>query len=305
MTDMAPKLGGWLGVPTAAPPAWHGRPPAPTCPDYPKLAQLWWKNVAQAVTGEKTPQGAMDTLADEMDQVMARLERAGMPLRAQAEPQSDPSKWLSDKQAPRAKLANEKPRARRLPTTRCCRRGRTARRADPRSRGSCSPIDRQPGLQVSGWIFPLPGLPFGAGSPPGVQEFKGKPLVLLRHGQSPLTIGSPPRRADLLARLAQPHQYDLAVIGGARRPGGGAGCRCARLQRGAGGFPRFRQRDVVPRHEAGAWWSPIPGAGQYRPGARGAARAHHAAAQRAPSGAAAAFRDAVVPFLETPFTASD
>ena len=30
----------------------------------PKLAQLWWKNVAQAVTGEKTPQGAMDTLAD-------------------------------------------------------------------------------------------------------------------------------------------------------------------------------------------------------------------------------------------------
>jgi len=37
--------------------------PAPTFRTI-QLAQLWWKNVAQAVTGEKTPQGAMDTLAD-------------------------------------------------------------------------------------------------------------------------------------------------------------------------------------------------------------------------------------------------
>jgi glycerol transport system substrate-binding protein len=67
--------------------------------------------VAQAVTGEKTPQGAMDTLADEMDQVMARLERAGMAHCApKLNPKSDPSKWLSDKQAPWAKLANEKPK---------------------------------------------------------------------------------------------------------------------------------------------------------------------------------------------------
>ena len=56
-------------------------------PDYPKLAQLWWKNVATAVTGEKTPQAAMDNLANEMDQVMARLERAGM---AQCAPSSTP-----------------------------------------------------------------------------------------------------------------------------------------------------------------------------------------------------------------------
>jgi len=80
-------------------------------PDYPKLAQLWWKNVAQAVTGEKTPQGAMDNLADEMDQVMGRLERAGMAHCApKLNPKSDPAKWLSDKGAPWAKLANEKPK---------------------------------------------------------------------------------------------------------------------------------------------------------------------------------------------------
>src|SRR4030088_1884817 len=31
-------------------------PTGTNVPDYPKLAQLWWKNVAVAVTGEKTPQ---------------------------------------------------------------------------------------------------------------------------------------------------------------------------------------------------------------------------------------------------------
>ena len=80
-------------------------------PDYPKLAQLWWKNVAVAVTGEKTPQQAMDNLAEEMDQVMARLERAGM---ARCPPKlnkkEDPKKYLRDKGAPWAKLANEKPK---------------------------------------------------------------------------------------------------------------------------------------------------------------------------------------------------
>ena len=77
MTDMAPKLGGLVEFyRSPARVAWT--PTGTNVPDYPKLAQLWWKNVAQAVTGEKTPQAAMDTLAKEMDDVMARLERAGM-----------------------------------------------------------------------------------------------------------------------------------------------------------------------------------------------------------------------------------
>jgi glycerol transport system substrate-binding protein len=53
----------------------------------------------------------MDTLAGEMDDVMGRLERAGMakcPPKLNAK--SDPKKWLSDKAAPWAKLANEKPK---------------------------------------------------------------------------------------------------------------------------------------------------------------------------------------------------
>jgi glycerol transport system substrate-binding protein len=86
-------------------------PTGTNVPDYPKLAQLWWKNVATAVTGEKSSQVAMDNLAEEMDQVMARLERAGMKACApKLNPKSDPNKWLSDKGAPWKKLANEKPK---------------------------------------------------------------------------------------------------------------------------------------------------------------------------------------------------
>jgi glycerol transport system substrate-binding protein len=86
-------------------------PTGTNVPDYPKLAQLWWKNVAVAVTGEKTPQAAMDTLAEEMDQVMARLERAGMAhCPPKLNPKGDPNKYLSDKGAPWKKLANEKPK---------------------------------------------------------------------------------------------------------------------------------------------------------------------------------------------------
>jgi glycerol transport system substrate-binding protein len=86
-------------------------PTGTNVPDYPKLAQLWWKNVAVAVTGEKTPQAAMDNLANEMDDVMARLERAGMAKCApKLNPKKDAASWLSDKAAPWAKLANEKPK---------------------------------------------------------------------------------------------------------------------------------------------------------------------------------------------------
>jgi glycerol transport system substrate-binding protein len=86
-------------------------PTGTNVPDYPKLAQLWWKNVAEAVTGEKTPQGAMDNLAKEMDQVMERLGRAGMAHCApKLNPIESPDKWLSSDHAPWKKLANEKPK---------------------------------------------------------------------------------------------------------------------------------------------------------------------------------------------------
>lgn len=110
LTKNAAKYGGLIEFyRSPARVAWT--PTGTNVPDYPKLAQLWWKNVATAVTGEKTPQAAMDNLAEEMDQVMARLQRAGMTNCApKLNPKSDPAKWLSTEHAPWKKLDNEKPK---------------------------------------------------------------------------------------------------------------------------------------------------------------------------------------------------
>jgi glycerol transport system substrate-binding protein len=115
MTDLAPKLGGFVEFyRSPARVAWT--PTGTNVPDYPKMAQLWWKHVAPAVTGEKTPQQSMDNLAEEMDQVMARLQRAGMKACApKLNPKKSPAEWLSDKAAPWAKLANEKPKGETVP----------------------------------------------------------------------------------------------------------------------------------------------------------------------------------------------
>jgi glycerol transport system substrate-binding protein len=86
-------------------------PTGTNVPDYPKLAQLWWPNISEAVTGALTPQAAMDKLAKEMDDVMARLERAGMKNCApKMGPEKPDKEWLGAPNGPKAKLANEKPK---------------------------------------------------------------------------------------------------------------------------------------------------------------------------------------------------
>jgi glycerol transport system substrate-binding protein len=86
-------------------------PTGTNVPDYPKLAQLWWQNISQAVTGELTPQQAMDKLAKEMDEVLARLERAGMKNCApKLNAETGANEWLTKEGAPKPKLANEKPK---------------------------------------------------------------------------------------------------------------------------------------------------------------------------------------------------
>ena len=129
-TQNAAKYGGLIEFyRSPARVAWT--PTGTNVPDYPKLAQLWWKNVAQAVTGEMTPQKAMDTLADEMDDVMGRLERAGM---AHCAPSSTPRATPPSTCRTRARRGRswpmKSPRARPLPTRRCWMRGRRARFAE-------------------------------------------------------------------------------------------------------------------------------------------------------------------------------
>lgn len=87
-------------------------PSGTNVPDYPKLAQLWWQNIGEAVAGGVTIDKAMDNLAEEQDRVMERLERAG--VQGECGPKLnkkvDESVWLNRSGSPKAKLANEKPK---------------------------------------------------------------------------------------------------------------------------------------------------------------------------------------------------
>jgi glycerol transport system substrate-binding protein len=113
-TERAPKLGGLVEFyRSPARVAWS--PSGINVPDYPKLAQLWWQNIGEAVAGEVTVDTAMDNLAKEMDQVMARIERAGVQGECgpKLNPEVSPEEWFAKSNggefAPRPKLANEKP----------------------------------------------------------------------------------------------------------------------------------------------------------------------------------------------------
>ncbi|PIE32099.1 ABC transporter substrate-binding protein, partial [candidate division KSB3 bacterium] len=109
-TKRAPDLGGLVEFyRSPARVAWT--PTGTNVPDYPKLAQLWWQNIGEAISGEVTPQEAMNNLAREMDRVLQRIERS----KTQTEcgptlnEEKDEAYWLSQPGSPKAKLENEKP----------------------------------------------------------------------------------------------------------------------------------------------------------------------------------------------------
>ncbi len=110
-TKRAPKLGGLVEFyRSPARVAWT--PTGTNVPDYPKLAQLWWQNIGEAVSGEVTVDKAMDNLAREQDRVMERIARAGVQGKCgpKLNPKRDPEYWLNKPGAPKKKLANEKPK---------------------------------------------------------------------------------------------------------------------------------------------------------------------------------------------------
>ncbi len=110
-TERAPKLGGLVEFyRSPARVAWT--PTGTNVPDYPKLAQLWWQNIGEAVAGEVTVDQAMDNLAREQDRVMERLERSGIQgdRGPKLNPEKDEAYWLNQPGAPKPKLANEKPK---------------------------------------------------------------------------------------------------------------------------------------------------------------------------------------------------
>src|ERR687897_434279 len=103
-TERAPKLGGLVEF-YRSPDRVLWTPTGINVPDYPKLAQLWWQQIGDVNAGTFTPQEAMDRLAAEMDQTMARMQAADEAKQVyggcgpRLNPEKDPSEWL--RQTPR------------------------------------------------------------------------------------------------------------------------------------------------------------------------------------------------------------
>ncbi|SIN87165.1 ABC transporter substrate-binding protein [Vannielia litorea] len=109
-TERAPKLGGLVEF-YRSPARVQWSPTGTNVPDYPKLAQLWWQNIGDAMSGAKTPQEALDSLCADQERVLERLERAGVQgdLGPVLNEEKDPEEWLAMPGAPKAKLDNEDP----------------------------------------------------------------------------------------------------------------------------------------------------------------------------------------------------
>jgi glycerol transport system substrate-binding protein len=114
-TDRAPRLGGMVEF-YRSPDRVAWTPTGVNVPDYPKLAQLFWQHIGDVTAGTFTAQQAMDRLAGEMDQLMARMQVADEKAKAYSgcgprlNQPKDPSYWYSKGGAPWPKLDNEKPK---------------------------------------------------------------------------------------------------------------------------------------------------------------------------------------------------
>ncbi len=113
--DIAPKLGGLIEF-YRSPARVQWTPTGVNVPDYAKMAPLWWQNISDALSGEKTPQEALDSLAEAQDKVMQRIGRAG--VQGECGPklnEKHPMEYWVEKAkadgnlAPQPKLENEKP----------------------------------------------------------------------------------------------------------------------------------------------------------------------------------------------------
>jgi len=79
----------------------------PNVPHYPELAQLWWKNIAPAISGTISPTLAMNNIAYAMDAKMSKMQ---LPLYA---PKLNPVKsqdfWLKQPGSPKQEVPDQKP----------------------------------------------------------------------------------------------------------------------------------------------------------------------------------------------------
>jgi glycerol transport system substrate-binding protein len=109
-TERAAELGGLIEF-YRSPARVRWSPTGTNIPDYPKLAQLWWQNIGDASSGEKTAQESLDALCLSQEKLLKRLQRAG--VQGQYGPLLNEEKgaeyWFKQDGAPKAKITNQKP----------------------------------------------------------------------------------------------------------------------------------------------------------------------------------------------------
>ncbi|MCP4352929.1 MAG: carbohydrate ABC transporter substrate-binding protein [Desulfobacterales bacterium] len=80
----------------------------PNVPHYPALSGIWWINIAKAVKGELSPQEAMNSLAEQQDEMMGKLKLA------KYSPVLNPIKsreyWLKQPGAPKPERKRPEPK---------------------------------------------------------------------------------------------------------------------------------------------------------------------------------------------------
>ncbi|SDL08688.1 carbohydrate ABC transporter substrate-binding protein, CUT1 family [Franzmannia pantelleriensis] len=116
MTELAPKLGGLVEF-YRSPNESNWTPTGTNVPDYPRMAPLWWQNLAPVMSGEVTPQEGLDNLAGALDDIMARLARANVfeTYAPVLNDEQDPEYWFEQAGAPKPQLDDEMPQGTTIP----------------------------------------------------------------------------------------------------------------------------------------------------------------------------------------------
>ncbi len=80
----------------------------PNVPHYPVLAEQWWQNIAPAVTGDVTPQEAMDNIGTAMDDLMGKMQLEKFSPKLNEEKSRE--FWLNQPGAPKPERPDQKPK---------------------------------------------------------------------------------------------------------------------------------------------------------------------------------------------------